>query len=86
MSRIMYNPEGNKNLTMKDDQSAVFVVMALETGKVKSSVKRTNGITCYCVCDSVATAQAIIKKDTEAGDIFQGASIEMHQLQTQEMV
>lgn len=41
---------------------------------------------CWCVCDSRKTAEAVIKKDTENGDIQPGAKIECHVIQTKEYV
>lgn len=57
----------------------VYVVMAIDC--VPEGVK-----SCWCVCDSRKTAEAIIKKDTENGDIQPGASIECHVIQTKEYV
>lgn len=57
----------------------IFVVMAVDC--VPEGVK-----SCWCVCDSKQTAQAIIKKDTENGDIQPGATIEPHVIQTKELI
>ena len=57
----------------------VYIVMAVENAieNVKS---------CWCVCDTRRTAKDIIKKDTENGDIQPGATIELHTIQTKELI
>ncbi len=59
----------------------VYVVMAVE-GHHSPTEKQT----CYCVCDNSETANEVIKVDTEKGDIHPNASIEIHELQTKELV
>jgi hypothetical protein len=56
----------------------VYVVMAVDCVPA--------GVSCWCVCDSRETAEAVIKKDTESGDIQPGATIESHVIQTKEYV
>ena len=70
-----------KNIELQE----VYVVMAIETGDAVDGHPNT-GRTCYCVCDSDATAKAVIRKDTEDGSIHPGARIELHALQTPELV
>jgi hypothetical protein len=67
-------------MSMLDDEcpDEVYVVMAHENPK--------DFRTCYAVCNSRQTAQAVIDKDERVGDIQPGASIEAHVMQTKEMV
>lgn len=62
--------------TVKD---VVYVVMAQETSP--ESV-----MSCYCVCDSRTTAEQVIEQDTNRGDIHPGATVEIHVIQTPDMV
>ena len=57
---------------MSDIMDQVYVVMAEE---VIPSQMAHMMLGCYCVCDSTETARAILKKDTEAGDIHPGGYI-----------
>lgn len=65
-------------------QGEVFVVMAVEVmKKMDQSAER---FSCYCVCDTHDTAQQVLDKDTERGDIRPGGYILSHVLQTAELV
>jgi len=68
---------------MNDPRDQVYVVMAEE---VILTQMATMGVGCYCVCDSIATARAILEKDTQAGDIHPGGYITSHAVQTEEMI
>ena len=57
----------------------LYIVMAQDIIRGKAGK-----LTAYCVCDTRATAQAIIDKDTERGDIAEGAEIINHTLQTEQ--
>lgn len=68
---------------MKDlKEGEVYIVMAVEVMKNQAA----EHFGCYCVCDSRKTAQAVLDKDTEAGDIRPGGWIASHVLQTEELV
>ena len=66
------------NTFVPDTIEEVYVVFVRENPK--------DFRTCYAVCDSRRTAQAIIDKDQAAGDIQPGALIESHVIQTKELV
>jgi hypothetical protein len=68
----------------------VYVVMAIERTRAEflraESPPPDTGHTCYCVCDSAQTARKVIEKDTAHGDIHPGARVELHVIQTKELV
>jgi len=63
----------------------VFIVEAVEVNKHQPLQDQVNNWTAYCVCDNRATADAVIKKDMERGDILRGR-ISSHTIQTKEMI
>jgi len=67
-----------EDLLPQKSNREVYVVMAREDPK--------DFRTCYAVCDSRRTAQSVIDKDHQNGDIQAGATIEPHVMQTKEMV
>ena len=69
------------------EKEEVYVVIAIETGSpVDGSGKPVESEGCYCICDSRETAEAVIDKDTSDGQIYPGAWISPHVLQTKELV
>ena len=68
----------------------VFVVMAIERNQTEflraEGPTPTDGHKCYCVCDSMRTARQVIDNDIARGDIYPGAIIESHVLQTKELI
>lgn len=69
------------------DKSEVYVVIAIETGsQVDDNGKPLEPEGCYCICDTRATAEAVIDKDTRDGQIYPGAWISPHVVQTKELV
>ena len=62
----------------------VYIVMAEEPKPRSGEYEPTRK--CYCVCENVDVAEDVIKKDTDSGDILPGATIEVHALQTKDMV
>ena len=65
---------------MNDEE--VYAVMAVEVQQNEAAEK----FGLYCVCDSRQTAEQIIKKDTEQGDIRPGAWHISHVIQTKELI
>ena len=69
------------------EKEQVYVVIAIETGgQVDGSGDPVESAGCYCVCDSMTTAREIIDNDTARGDIYPGAYITSHVLQTKELI
>ena len=69
------------------NKEEVYVVIAIETGsQVDGEGKPVEPEGCYCICDSVETAKAVIDKDTRDGQIYPGAWISPHVIQTKELV
>ena len=71
----------------KIDRDEVYVVIATETGsQVDDNGKPLEHEGCYCICDTRETAEAVIEKDTRDGQIYPGAWVSPHVLQTKELV
>ena len=69
------------------NREEVYVVIAIETGsQVDGSGKPVEPEGCYCICDTRQTAEAVIDKDTRDGQIYPGAWISRHVIQTMELV
>jgi len=66
----------------KEEIYEVYVVMAAEVDRYGKEKK----FGCYCVCDNVDTAQAVLDKDTQSRDIRPGGWISSHVLQTKELI
>lgn len=63
----------------------LYIVEAVEVNKHQPLVDQVDNWSVYCVCDSRATADAVIKKDMNTGDILRGR-ITCHVLQTEQLV
>ena len=69
------------------EKEEVYVVIAIEKNSpVDGSGEPVESAGCYCVCDSMTTARKIIDNDTARGDIYPGAYITSHVLQTKELI
>lgn len=63
----------------------LYIVEAVEVNNHQPLRDQTENWTTYCVCDSRATADAVIKKDMSTGDILR-ARVSPHVLQTEHTV
>ena len=72
---------------MNMDNKEVYAVLAVETGgQVDGAGEPVDDAGCYCICNTRETAQAVIDKDTRDGHIHPGATVELHVIQTLDMV
>jgi len=63
----------------------LYIVEAVEVNPYHPLADQVDNWSVYCVCDSRATADAVIKKDMSTGDILRGR-ITCHVLQTEQLV
>ena len=77
----------NTGHTMNMNNEEVYAVIAVETNvPVDGTGQPIEQESCYCICDSRETAEAVIDKDTREGEIHPGAWITPHVIQTKELV